>query len=55
MLRHFGPQPFEGQDPHTIAWFERGATLRNEPTRALTTPVEGGDPLERVNARSTSG
>jgi serine/threonine protein kinase len=51
MLRNFGPQPFDGQDPHTIAWFERGATVRNEPTRApLTTPVEGTDPLERINA-----
>ena len=51
ILRTFGPQPFDGQDRHTIAWFESGATVRNEAQRApLTTPVEGTDPLERINA-----
>jgi hypothetical protein len=50
MLGRFDPQPLEGQDPRAVAWFENGETVRDEPQRApLTKPVEGGNPLERLN------
>jgi hypothetical protein len=50
LLGEFGPQPFAGQPRETVAWFENGETVRDEPLRApLAQPVEGGNPLERLN------
>ncbi len=51
LLGTFGPQPFAGQDRHAVSWFENGTTVRDEAQRApLTTPVEGSNPLERLNS-----
>jgi hypothetical protein len=50
LLGRFGPQPLAGQDAGAVAWFENGEAVRDEPQRApLTKPVEGGNPLERLN------
>jgi hypothetical protein len=50
LLGRFGPQPLAGQDVGAVAWFENGDTVRDEQQRApLTTPVKGGNPLERLN------
>jgi serine/threonine protein kinase len=50
LLGRFGPQPLAGQDVGVVAWFENGDVVRNEPLRApLAKPVEGGNPLERLN------
>jgi serine/threonine protein kinase len=50
LLGKFGPQPLGGQELTVVAWFENGDTVRDEPLRApLAKPVEGGNPLERLN------
>ena len=39
------------QKRDAVAWFENGKTVQDEKQRApLTTPVEGSNPLERLNA-----
>jgi serine/threonine protein kinase len=50
LMARFGSQPLAGQDVGAVAWFENGDMVRDEPLRApLTTPVAGGNPLERLN------
>jgi hypothetical protein len=50
ILGRFGPQPLAGQDVTTVAWFENGEAVHDEPQRApLTKAGEGGNPLEQLN------
>ncbi|MFO0878384.1 MAG: protein kinase [Gemmataceae bacterium] len=52
-LGTFGPQKQEEQNQFAVLWCENGEPVRDEPQRApLTTPVAGGNPLERVNRQA---